>query len=141
MQAKRHCPARAARSCNTTSRATSVLLVIGLAVATLPARAETCDAQPAQAQLVQANFQRVAKEGDFASTQDYAERAQRGLAQLAAQARRCGCDAAQAAFDAAAVEMRLAKVAESRKAVREIADRATAMFDAGMVEQRKCAGL
>ena len=122
-------------------RAASLLLGIALFAAVLPARAQTCDSQPTQAQMVRANFQRVAKEGDFAFTQDYAERAQRGLEQLAALARRCGCEAAQSGFEAAAGEMRRARVAESRKAVREVASRAETLFDAAMVEQKKCAGL
>lgn len=116
-----------------------VLLGAALSAAALPANAQICDSKPTQAQMVQTNFQRVAKEGDFASTLDYAERAQRGLEQLAAQARRCECVAAQTGFAAAANEMRRAKIAESRKAVREVAARAAALFDAAMVEQRRCA--
>lgn len=91
--------------------------------------------------MVQANFQRVAKEGDFASSLDYAERAQRGLDQLAAQARRCECAAAQIGFEAASREIRRAKFADSRKAVREIAAKANLLFDEAIVEQRRCAGL
>ena len=116
-----------------------VLLGLALFAFVLPADAQTCDSQPTQAQMVRANFQRVAKEGDFASAQDYAERAQRGLDQLAAQARRCECGAAQIGFETAAREIRRAKLAESRKALREIVERATPLFDAAMVEQRKCA--
>jgi len=102
------------------------------------AGAQTCDIQPTQAQMVQANFQRIAKEGDFASALDYAERARRGLDQLGAQARRCGCEAAQAGFEAAAKEMRNARVAESRKALRELVERVSQQFDGAMAEQRKC---
>lgn len=121
--------------------AIGALLGFALFAAGLPARAQSCEIRPVQAQMVQANFQRLAKEGDFASTLDYAERAQRGLEQLAAQARRCACEAAQHGFDEAAGEMRRAKVADSRVAVREVAARAAARFDAAMVEQRRCAGL
>jgi hypothetical protein len=121
--------------------AIGALLGFALSAVALPARAQSCDSRPVQAQMVQANFQRLAKEGDFASTLDYAERAQRGLEQLAAQARRCACEAAQYGFDEAAGEMRRAKVADSRMAVREVAARAAARFDVAMAEQRKCAGL
>lgn len=138
---KRAPSANSATPVMTAIRTASALLGIALLAAVLPARAQTCDSQPTQAQMVRANFQRVAKEGDFASTQDYAERAQRGLEQLAAQARRCGCAAAQSGFEEAAREMQRAKVAQSRKAVREVADRAATLFDAAMVEQKKCAGL
>lgn len=118
-------------------------LLLGAAFcAVMPyALAQGCDSNPTQAPMVQANFQRVAKEGDFASALDYAERAQRGLDQLAAQARRCECTTAQTGFEAAAREMRRAKVAESRKVVRDITAKASALFDAAMAEQRKCAGL
>lgn len=116
------------------------LPVLALLIALLPAAAvgQTCDIQPTQAQMVQANFQRIAKEGDFASAQDYAERARRGLDQLGAQARRCGCDAAQAGFEAAAKAMRAARLAESRKALRDVAERVAKQFDDAMAEQRKC---
>lgn len=116
------------------------LLGLALFTATLPARAQSCESRPNQAQMVQANFQRVAKEGDLVSAQDYAERTQRGLEQLAAQARRCGCDAAQRRFEEAAGEMRRAKASDSRKAMSEVATHAAATFDSGMAEQRKCAG-
>ncbi|MBL8493846.1 MAG: hypothetical protein KAX84_08780 [Burkholderiales bacterium] len=102
--------------------------------------AQTCDIQPTQAQMVQANFQRIAKEGDFASAQDYAERARRGLDQLGAQARRCGCESAQAGFEDAAREMRQARLAESRAALRQVAERAAARFEAAMALQRACGG-
>lgn len=117
------------------------LLGLALSTAALPARGQSCESRPNQAQMVQANFQRVAKEGDLVSALDYAERAQRGLEQLAAQARRCGCEAAQRRFEEAAGEMRRAKAAESRMVVREVATRAAATFDSAMAEQRKCAGL
>lgn len=117
------------------------LLGLALSTAALPARAQSCEGRSNQAQMVQANFQRVAKEGDLVSALDYAERAQRGLEQLAAQARRCGCEAAQRRFEEAAGEMRRAKAAESRMVVREVATRAAATFDSAMAEQRKCAGL
>lgn len=143
-QAKRH-PVRRARAdpvrgATTGSRLVGALLCAALSASALPARALACDSKPTQAQMVQANFQRVAKEGDFASALDYAERAGRGLEQLAALARRCDCVAARSGFEAAASELRRAKVAESRKAVREVAERAAALFDAAMLELRKCAG-
>jgi hypothetical protein len=120
--------------------AIGALVACALFAAAWPAFAQSCESRPVQAQMVQLNFQRIAKEGDFASTLDYAERAQRGLEQLAAQARRCACEAAQHGFDEAAGEMRRARVADSRMAVREIAARAAARFDAAMADQRKCAG-
>lgn len=117
-----------------------VLPAAALLLALLPVAggAQTCDIQPTQAQMVQANFQRIAKEGDFASALDYAERARRGLDQLGAQARRCGCESAQAGFEAAAKEMRAARLAESRKALRDLVERVSKQFDAAMAEQRKC---
>ncbi len=120
--------------------AIGALVGCALFAAALPAFAQSCESRPVQAQMVQLNFQRVAKEGDFASALDYAERAQRGLEQLAAQARRCACEAAQHGFDEAAGEIRRAKAADSRTAVREVAARAAARFDAAMIEQRKCTG-
>jgi Xaa-Pro aminopeptidase len=118
------------------------LPVLALLIALLPAAAvgQTCDIQPTQAQMVQANFQRIAKEGDFASAQDYAERARRGLDQLGAQARRCGCESAQTGFEDAAREMRKTRLAESRAALRQVAERASAAFEAAMVLQRVCGG-
>lgn len=120
-----------------------MLRVLALLLSLSPslAAAQSCDEQPTQAQMVEANYQRIAKEGDFASAQDFAERARRGLDQLAAQARRCGCEAAQQGFEAAAKEMRRARTAESRKALREIAVRSASLFDGAMREQRRCAAL
>lgn len=117
------------------------LLLSTALIGAAPAAAQSCDARPSQGPFVQANFQRIAKEGDLASAQDFADRARRGLDQLATEARRCGCEAAQTSFEAAAAQMRLARSAESRKALREVTDRAAAQFDAAMAEQRKCAGL
>ena len=120
-------------------RIAGVTLGIALAAA-LPAGAQTCESPPTQAHLVQGNFQRVAKEGDFVTARDYAERTWRGLDQLAAQARRCGCAAAQSGFEAAASEMRLTKATDTRKDLRAVADKAFALFEGAMAEQRKCAG-
>jgi len=121
-------------------RIAGVTLGIALLAAASPARAQTCESPPTQAQLVQGNFQRVATEGDFVTARDYAERTWRGLDQLVAQARRCGCMAAQAGFEAAASEMRRTKATDSRVALRAVADKAFALFDGAMAEQRKCAG-
>jgi ATP/maltotriose-dependent transcriptional regulator MalT len=120
--------------------ATWLLLCTALA-ARAEAAAQGCDARPQQSQFVQANFQRIAIEGDLASAQDFADRARRGLDQLASEARRCGCEAAQTRFEAAAAQMRLARSAESRKALREVTQQAVTQFDAAMAEQRKCGGL
>ncbi|MGB7990898.1 MAG: hypothetical protein WCF44_15980 [Candidatus Methylophosphatis roskildensis] len=137
-------PAQAAPAKSTTllffrRRIAGVTLGIALAAA-LPAGAQTCESPPTQAHLVQGNFQRVAKEGDFVTARDYAERTWRGLDQLAAQARRCGCAAAQSGFEAAASEMRLTKGTDTRKDLRAVADKAFALFEGAMAEQRKCAG-
>ena len=137
-------PAQAAPAKSTTlhfmrRRIAGVTLGIALAAA-LPAGAQTCESPPTQAHLVQGNFQRVAKEGDFVTARDYAERTWRGLDQLAAQARRCGCAAAQGGFEAAASEMRLTKATDTRKDLRAVADKAFALFEGAMAEQRKCAG-
>lgn len=147
MSTSRRIPAdrRVLLSASARSRATGFAkpgLLLGLAVfGVMPnAFSQSCDGQPTQAQMVQANFQRVAKEGDLASALDYAERAQRGLDQLAAHARRCECAAAQADFEAASREMRRAKLAQSRTAVRDVAAKTTVLFDAAMAELRRCAG-
>lgn len=117
-----------------------LLLSTALAAGT-EAAAQGCDARPPQSQFVQANFQRIAIEGDIATAQDFADRARRGLDQLASEARRCGCEAAQTNFEEAAARMRLARSAESRKNLREVTQQAVTQFDAAMAEQRKCGGL
>lgn len=115
-------------------------LVLSLVLVGNPVWSQVCDVQPSQASMVLANFQRVLKEGDFASAQDYAERSQRGLDQLANQARRCGCEPARTGFESAAAEMRTARFADSRKALHAVVERATVTFDRAMAEQRRCAG-
>lgn len=133
-------PSKSTASPITRQRIAAVTLGFVLLAAALPVRGQSCESPPTQAHLVQGNFQRVAKEGDFVTARDYAERTWRGLDQLAAQARRCGCLAAQSGFEEAAIEMRRTKAAETRKDLRAVADKSLALFDSAMAEQRKCAG-
>jgi len=103
------------------------------------AHAQGCDARPAQSQFVKDNLRRAGSEADLATAQDVADRARRGLDQLAIGAARCGCALAQSRFDAAAAEVRRARDAESRKELRDIVARALPVFDEAMAALRDCA--
>lgn len=103
------------------------------------AHAQGCDARPPQSQFVKENLRRAGAEADLATAQDVADRARRGLDQLATGAERCGCALAQSRFDAAAAQVRKARDAESRRQLRDIVALTLPLFDEAMAALRDCA--
>ena len=120
---------------------TLIRAVLGavLCAVTAPAQAQRCDARPPQSQFAREDLRRAVTEGDLATAQDYADRARRGLDQLAGVATRCGCAVAQAKFEATSAQVRHARDAESRRELRDVITAAVPMFDDAMMELRNCA--
>lgn len=103
-----------------------------------PSSAQNCDARWPQLQFVRDDLQRATNEGDLASAQDYADRARRGFDHLAALAGRCDCPPAASKFEEAAVGIRRAQDADSRKDLREIINDAKAAFDTAQGRLQDC---
>lgn len=102
------------------------------------AAAQDCDARWPQLQFARDDLQRAATEGDLASALDYADRARRRFDSLATQAARCECPPAAAKFEEAAVGMRRAQNAESRKELREVTSGAKTTFEAAQAQLQDC---
>jgi len=120
---------------------TLIRAVLGavLCAVTAPAQAQRCDARPPQSQFAREDLRRAVTEGDLATAQDFADRARRGLDQLAGVAARCACAPAQSKFEAASAQVRRARDAESRRELRDVVTGAAPMFDDAMLELRNCA--
>lgn len=115
--------------------------VLGAAAlsASVSAYAQPCDSRPPQSQFARDDLRRAVTEGDLATAHDYADRARRGLDQLAGVATRCGCAAAGTKFEAASAQVRRARDAESRRELRDAGNQAVPLLDEAMLELRKCA--
>jgi hypothetical protein len=61
------------------------------------------------------------------------------MEQIARGAERCGCAAAKPLFETAAVELRKARDAESRREVRDVVGRVLPRFDQALAALRSCA--
>ena len=109
-----------------------------LCALTAPALAQRCDARPPQSQFARDDLRRAVVEGDLATAQDFADRARRGLDQLAGVAARCACAPAQSKFEAASAQVRRARDLESRRELRQVVTGAVPMFDDAMLELRHC---
>jgi hypothetical protein len=143
MDIQRQYPSRDSKmaSQRLTLRQNLIRAVLGavLCAVTAPALAQRCDARPPQSQFAREDLRRAVSEGDLATAQDYADRARRGLDQLAGVATRCGCAVAQAKFEATSAQVRHARDAESRRELRDVITAAVPMFDDAMMELRNCA--
>jgi hypothetical protein len=143
MDTQRQYPSRNSKmaSQRLTLRQNLIRAVLGavLCAVTAPAQAQRCDPRPPQSQFAREDLRRAATEGDLATAQDFADRARRGLDQLAGVATRCACAPAQAKFEAASAQVRHARDAESRRELRDVITGAVPMFDGAMLELRNCA--
>lgn len=118
--------------------AATILLAASIAGAA-SAQAQSCDSRPAQSHFAREDLRRAVSEGDFATAQDFSDRARRELEQLASIATRCGCAPAQSRFEAAAAQVHHARDAETRRELRDTVKQTIQLFDEAMLELRACA--
>lgn len=119
--------------------AATILLAAGSIAGAGSAQAQSCDSRPAQSHFAREDLRRAVSDGDFATAQDFSDRARRELEQLASIAVRCGCGPAQSRFEAAAAQVHQARDAETRRELRKTVNETIRLFDEAMQALRHCA--